>query len=460
MEPTTIGAASEEEEIRLEDLVRSGRAAVDEGADDFNLAVAVLKGASEQGKLFKDRGGTEAVEGVLRTMNERLAELLAEAGCSRVQLAKAKRGSEHLRRFEALLRSLAATAVGVGGSGSGGGDGDGSSSSSGDVLRAVRNYITQRLEYQQKQQQSSSSLGADAGSMNVDAPAFPFSAISLKWPNGCFTVLADLKEDAAKRRLALQLCHLLLLVLEEEIRQGDLVRSGHAAVDDEGADDFNLAVAVLKGASEQGKLFKARASEQGKKSASASASASSSFRHRLLFSADARVATSTTPEDGKGVKDSDAEHDDENSASFQDQDEDEADSDSNASRGRSDDDDDDDDDKEEDEDGSGRGLERVIRVGLRVQRLFEPTAAAAASAAEAAPAGGESAAVGEEMVAGTLVAIRSADSSAPDNTDDEAAPSNDDKESAETNEVGDSSSFSSSSSSSFSFSCSTSYSIS
>ena len=93
--------------------------------------------------------------------------------------------------------------------------------------------------------------------MNVDAPAFPFSAISLKWPNGCFTVLADLKEDVAKRRLALQLCHLLLLVLEEEIRQGDLVRSGHAAVD-EGADDFNLAVAVLKGASEQGKLFKDR----------------------------------------------------------------------------------------------------------------------------------------------------------------------------------------------------------
>ena len=112
---------------------------------------------------------------------------------------------------------------------------------------------------------------------------------------------------------------------EEEIRLEDLVRSGRAAVD-EGADDFNLAVAVLKGASEQGKLFKARASEQGKKSASASASASSSFRHRLLFSADARVATSTTPEDGKGVKDSDAEHDDENSASFQDQDEDEANS--------------------------------------------------------------------------------------------------------------------------------------
>mgnify|MGYP007000049786 len=70
------------------------------------------------------------------------------------------------------------------------------------------------LEYQQKQQQSSSSLGADAGSMNVDAPAFPFSAISLKWPNGCFTVLADLKEDVAKRRLALPLCPLLLLVLE------------------------------------------------------------------------------------------------------------------------------------------------------------------------------------------------------------------------------------------------------
>ena len=111
--------------------------------------------------------------------------------------------------------------------------------------------------------------------MNVDAPAFPFSAISLKWPNGCFTVLADLKEDVAKRRLALQLCHLLLLVLEgaasegeaaseweaaseeEEIRLGELVRSGHAAVD-EGADDFNLAVAVLKGASEQGKLFKDR----------------------------------------------------------------------------------------------------------------------------------------------------------------------------------------------------------
>ena len=118
MEPTTIGAASEEEEIRLGDLVRSGRAAVDdEGADDFNLAVAVLKGASEQGKLFKDRGGTEAVEGVLRSLEERLAELLAEAGCSRVQLSKAKRGSENFRRFEALLRSLAATAVGVGGSG-------------------------------------------------------------------------------------------------------------------------------------------------------------------------------------------------------------------------------------------------------------------------------------------------------------------------------------------------------
>ena len=106
-----MGAASEEEEIRLGDLVRSGRAAVDEGADDFNLAVAVLKGASEQGKLFKDRGGTEAVEGVLGSLNKRLAKLLAEVGCNQVLPSTDKRGTETLRRIEALLRSLAVTAT-------------------------------------------------------------------------------------------------------------------------------------------------------------------------------------------------------------------------------------------------------------------------------------------------------------------------------------------------------------
>ena len=59
----------------------------DEGAGDFNLMVAVLKGVSEQGKLCEDREGTEAVEGVLGSLQKRLAELLAEAGCNLFQLS-------------------------------------------------------------------------------------------------------------------------------------------------------------------------------------------------------------------------------------------------------------------------------------------------------------------------------------------------------------------------------------
>ena len=186
--------------------MRSGHAAVDEGADDFNLAVAVLKGASEQGKLFKDAAARRPWRGP--RLLEEPSRAPRRAGCT-----------VWLSVSSAARKASAASSPSPVARGDGGGRGGSAAAAATATAAAAAATFSepsattsQRPEYQQKQQSSSSSLGADAGSMNVVTPAFPFSAISLKWPNGC-TVLADLKEGVA-RRLALQLCHLLLLVPE------------------------------------------------------------------------------------------------------------------------------------------------------------------------------------------------------------------------------------------------------